>query len=139
MSIYRSHRDRSLDNDMAWERVLSKGSAPRPVAHPVKDWSPHRKASPFNGLLPVSRNWLRTLPVPLQPRALATKYPRIVNLIAQHWHDGVTCHAYLDQLLVGGRPNRLGFPPDVRREILGLREYFVRGLLASRTSPGSGE
>ena len=130
MSIYRSNPHRSPDNDVAWERVLNKAGKPRavslPVARTVQDWSRLRKANPFNGLLPSSRNWLGKLPFPLQPNALATKFPRIVNLVAQQWNDTATCRRYLDELVAGGRPNRRGFPSDVRRDLLGLREYFIR-------------
>lgn len=130
MSIYRSHPHRSLDNDLAWERVLNKAGKPRPVptpvARPAQGWGPLRKANPFNGLLPSSRNWLGKLPFPLQPNALAAKFPRIVNLLAQQWNDTATCRRYLDELVAGGRPNRRGFSADVRRDLLGLREYLIR-------------
>lgn len=134
MSIYRSPHDRSPYGLLAQERVPQKGPAARAARQSAKDWEPMRKAVPLNGLLPASRNWLGTLPPPLRPTALATKYPRIVNLVAQQWNDATACRAYLDGLLGGGRPHRRGFPADVRRDILGLREYYVR----CRRSAGNG-
>jgi hypothetical protein len=128
------NRDRSLDNDLAWERVLQKGHAPRSEPQSDDDWARLRRANPFNGLLPASREWIGTLPGPLKPNALATQYPRIVNLVAQHWSDPAACGAYLDELVNGGRPNRRGFPGDVHRDILGLREYFLRWHLRGDTA-----
>jgi hypothetical protein len=105
-------------------------SAP-PYARPAANGIRLRKANPLNALLPASLDWLGTLPRELRPMALAMMYPRIVNLLAQQWSDYDACHAYFDELLTGRRPNRHGFPADVRREIWTLREHYIGSRLTS--------
>lgn len=135
MSIYGSRRDRSLDHDLAWERILLKvgDSQPDPQPDPtnLEDAVRLRKASPLDYLLPASLDWLKRLPDGLRPIALATQYPRIVNLLAQQWNDPTACRAYFDELLVGRRPTRQGFPADVRRDIWELREHFMHSRMAA--------
>ena len=124
MSIYGSRRDHSLD-DRAWERALLKGQTPQAEPTAECDWARLRKAAPYDRLLPASRAWLNSLPSASRPILLAVQYPRIVNLLAQQWNDTAACRAYLDDLLVGRRPDRGGFSADVRKDIWDLREYFV--------------
>jgi hypothetical protein len=88
------------------------------------DWVRMRKAQPLERLVPASVRWLADLPVDVRPVELAAKYPRIVNLIAQQWHDYKPCCAYLDELLGGRRPERRGFPVDVCWEIWALRKFI---------------
>ena len=83
-----------------------------------------RKAQPLERLVPASVTWLADLPADVRPVALAAKYPRIVNLIAQQWHDCNACSAYLDDLLAGRRAERRGFPRDMRWEIWTLRKFI---------------
>jgi hypothetical protein len=131
MSIYTSNRGHSPANDFAWDQVPQKGIERRPGAPPARDWTPQRRACPYDRLLPSSRVWLNSLPPSLRPIVLAVQYPRIVNLIAQQWDDAAACGAYLDDLLVGRRPDRRGFPDGVRQDILELREYFVRSRITA--------
>ena len=139
MSIYGSRRDRAFDDDLAWEKVLQKGAAPE--AHPAADPPPSaedlarlRKANPADYLLPASVNWLRALPNESRPIVLATEYPRVINLIVLHWNDAAAGHAYFDELLVGRRPGRRGFPAAAHREIVALRKHFDRWQLAQGRS-----
>ena len=132
MSLYGSRHDRSLDNDPHWERLMLKGvGVPRPPQpaqvnepQPAQDVTRLRKADPANRLLPVSLRWLSSVPDKARPQALATRYARIVNLLAQHWNDPDACAAYFDALLVDHRGNRQGFPAVVQADIRILQEYF---------------
>jgi hypothetical protein len=133
MSSYGIRRDRLLDNDPHWERLMQKAvSAPR-QPQPVHDTTPQpaqnvagmRKADPVNYLLPASKRWLTSLPSEVQPLALATQYPRIVNLLAQHWDDREACVAFFRHLLLDHRGNRQGFPVAVESDIRTLQEYFL--------------
>jgi hypothetical protein len=134
MSIYGLRRDRSLRGDLAPERALQSLHGPRldpPTdrdmnSTTVKDVKVLRKASPYNRVLPASRSWFDSLPRAVRPTMLVVQYPRIVNLLAQQWNDVAACSAYFDELLVGNRPDRRGFPEDVRQDIVVLREYFMR-------------
>ena len=149
MAMYGSRRDRSLDDDPNWERLMLKGidppRPPRPAhvtepqpahfngpqpAHfngpePAQDVARLRKASPVNSLLPTSLKWLKSVPEQARPVALATRYARIVNALAHQWNDDEACRAYFDGLLVDRRGNRQGFPAAVQADIRILQEYFL--------------
>ena len=94
------------------------------VPAPSMTWL--RKARPANFLLPATIKWFRALPQELRPFGLAEKYARIANLLAQQWNDRKACCAYFDDLLMGRRSKRRGFPVSVRRELWLLREYYQR-------------
>jgi hypothetical protein len=83
-----------------------------------------RKAKPTDALLPWSLEWLASLPPTVRPLALATKYPRIVNRIAAAWGEPSSCRANFDDLVYDNRGDRQGFPPDVHRDLMALREYY---------------
>ena len=127
MSIYNTRRDRALDDDPAWERIMLTGTSasthPAPVQS-AKSGARMRKASPANYLLPTSIEWLRSLPRQVRPVALATKYARIVNLLAQQWNDHHACCSYFDALLADRRGDRRGFAADVLADIRMLQEYY---------------
>ena len=89
-----------------------------------QDWSQIRRARPVEGLLPMSEKWLAGLPPDIRPVALATQFPRIVNLIALQWNDRKRCPEYFDDLSVDRRGGRQGFPADVRRELSTLLDYW---------------
>jgi len=122
-----------MADDPHWERTLRKtASAPRQqrsaqhtAPQPVQDPVGLRKADPVNYLLPASNLWLASLPREVRPLALVTKYPRIVNLLAQDWNDHEACAAYFGHLLVDHRGNRQGFPFAVKSDIRILQEYFL--------------
>jgi hypothetical protein len=93
------------------------------------DWSQHRKARPSENLLQSSEDWLDLLPPEVFPGALATQYPRIVNILAGLWNDRVRCAAYFEELFIDRRGGRQGFPKPVKRDLSTLRHhwYFERG------------
>jgi len=62
--------------------------------------------------------------VNVAPSALATDFPRILNLMALHWQDRRLCPTYFDELLQDRRGGRRGFAPAVRAEIQALRDYW---------------
>ncbi|MGE5087921.1 MAG: hypothetical protein ACM3QY_02255 [Candidatus Levyibacteriota bacterium] len=99
-------------------------AAPVPNAVPATDWSSMRKAQPADYLLPQSDKWFHALPPELSPHALATRFPRIVNLIASHWDDRQGAPKVFEELLVDRRGGRTGFPPAVRHDLLRLREFW---------------
>ncbi|OLC67196.1 MAG: hypothetical protein AUH79_04725 [Betaproteobacteria bacterium 13_1_40CM_4_64_4] len=83
-----------------------------------------RKASPAGKPLPRTLEWLASLPPEVQRTALLRHYARIANVIAAAWRDPKALRSYMDCLLSDDRGNRRGFPPDVLRELLALREYY---------------
>ena len=90
-----------------------------------------RKARPADFMLPATIKWFEALPAEVRPVALAEKYARIANLLAQQWNDDKACRAYFDDLLMGRRSKRRGFPVNVRRELWLLREYYQRTRMAT--------
>ena len=111
-------------------KVLSAPTKPRSAQvvspQPVEEVARLRKADPVNYLLPTSLKWLKSLPEDARPVALATRYARIANILAQQWNDPPACGAYFDSLLVDRRGNRQGFPPAVQADIRILLDYFIR-------------
>ena len=77
-----------------------------------------------NRLLSSTIDWLAALPPNVRPLALATKYPRLANRIAQQWREPSTCRKDFDDLVYDKRGTRRGFPPDVYVELLALRDYY---------------
>ena len=128
MSVYGSRRKRTNDLNVR-KPVECTVASVREAAAPIdtaegKDWSPRRKVKPVNYLLPHSLAWLESLPPAARPLALATKYPRIVNRIALAWNEPGASRANFDDLVYDSRGSRQGFPPDVHRDLLALREYY---------------
>ncbi len=133
MSLHGLRRDRLLDNDPQWEHLMQKAVSASRQPQRLQDTTPEpaqnvaalRKADPVNYLLPASNRWLTSLPREVRPLALATKYPRIVNLLAQHWNDHDACAAFFGHLLFDRRGDRQGFPVAVKSDIRILHEYFL--------------
>jgi hypothetical protein len=69
--------------------------------------------------------WLAQFKKGARPDALARRYPRIANKLADLWKRPLQCERYLDELLLDHRGNRQGFPPDVATEIAALKVYFL--------------
>lgn len=90
-------------------------------------WTSVRRAQPANYILPLTRAWLDRLPADVQPAALVTRYPRIVNMIAAQWRDRRGCPSLFDELLGDRRGGRGGFPPTSRHDLLSLQEYWYNG------------
>jgi len=93
-----------------------------------QDWHLLRKVEPANNLLPLSVAWLENLPQGMRPEALASRYPRIVNLLALEWSKPAACSAYFDSLLADCRGGRQGFPADVYRDLLLLQDFYCSNL-----------
>ena len=69
--------------------------------------------------------WIAALPAEVRPIALARKFPRIANSIADLWRRVARCEEYLDSLVVDLRGDRTGFPQDVAKELRALRGYYA--------------
>ena len=136
-SIYK-HSDRYFDdNDV---RQWSNHRDPDPhepsgdsVVTPDSsvDWSLARKKNPVNYMLPMTIRWLETLPQEVRPTALVTKYPRIANVFALEWNNPTACRAFFAELLIDHRGTRKGFPADVHRDLITLRDHYGRQGISS--------
>ena len=82
------------------------------------------------GKLPTDRaltgraiDWLLALPPTLRPQSLSLQFPRIINALAEVWHEPEQCQALFDRLLCNGRHGRKGFPISVRDELVALQKW----------------
>ena len=71
-------------------------------------------------------DWLLRLPPGVRPELLVSRFPRIVNGLAEVWNEPSECLAALDKLLGGDRKGREGFPPQVRAELIALHDWVRR-------------
>ena len=101
---------------------------PRPESANT-DWTSVRKARPADYLLPLTEKWFDAFPPERAPCALASQYPRICNLIAVHWNDLRGAPELFEDLLTDRRGGRAGFPPAVRRDLVGVQEHWYSGQL----------
>jgi hypothetical protein len=128
MAIYRKFEAmRRPSNDV----YAHTGPSTKPLAGsvgPPKDpeHKHSRKAVPANVTLPRTRDWVEGLPASVKPTALLRHYARIANVLAAAWHDSKAASSYMDCLFGDQRGDRKGFPPDVARELMALREYHAK-------------
>lgn len=68
-------------------------------------------------------DWLLALPPTLRPQSLSRQFPRIINALAEVWHEPEQCQAAFDKLLGNGRKGRKGFPIEVHEELVALQKW----------------
>jgi len=129
--IYGGTRGWSDLNDVV-HPVSRPVAASAPSREEATDWSKVRKARPADYLLPQSEKWFDSLPPHLAPCALASQFPRIVNLIVAQWNDHRGAPELFAELLGDRRGGRAGFPPAVRRDLLMLQELWYSGSVKLR-------
>lgn len=69
----------------------------------------------------LAQRWCESLQQRYRPTQLCTLFPRLANRLALCWNDEVLASQVLDDLVVGKRRNRTGFPPAVSQELIRLR------------------
>jgi hypothetical protein len=70
-----------------------------------------------------SMTWLAELPAEVRPQITMTRYPRVINMLAESWTDAEEREDAFDDLLNSRRRGRRGFPIDVERELSALCLY----------------
>lgn len=73
----------------------------------------------------TTMKWLLAFPAESRPLALAKKYPRIANLLAELWPFPAQFEAKLNEYMLDDRPSRQGFPPDVAMDFAKLKQHFA--------------
>jgi len=66
---------------------------------------------------------------------LATRFPRVLNRIAQVWDNPQQAARYFDDLLLYSRGVRQGFPHAVVSEIASLHQYHLERTFPKRVDP----
>ncbi|SFI28694.1 hypothetical protein SAMN04515618_11622 [Collimonas sp. OK307] len=69
-------------------------------------------------------DWLLSLPTDIWPLWLIKNYPRIANQFAEVWLTRSAGERLFAELLLDQRGTRKGFPEEVSREIMALKQYF---------------
>ena len=133
MSIYaKFHRSQRQRSDVHATETVQQATISPPVSPPAasredgarKDGKHLRRAEPASTLVPSTWKWVEGLPPNVRPSALLRQYPRIANLIAVAWGDKESFDTYTESLLTDKRGNRRGFPPEVLKELMALRDYY---------------
>ncbi|HKW84889.1 MAG TPA: hypothetical protein VJN68_14150, partial [Burkholderiaceae bacterium] len=75
-------------------------------------------------LSPVAARWCAELPADARPEVLASRFPAVVNRIAQAWHEAARARELLEDLLIDQRGDRSGFPKDAFGELLRLHRLI---------------
>jgi len=94
------------------------------AAAPETNWPVRRPAQTKEPLHPSTAQWIRGLPEEVRPRGLKKRFARILNRLAERWHEPARCAPYLADLLIVPCDSREGFPPDVAMELDALTEYY---------------
>lgn len=72
-------------------------------------------------LSPLTQAWCDSLSHEHRPTQLCALYPRVANRLALCWNDPVLVARVLNDLVLGQRRQRTGFPPAVSQELMRLR------------------
>jgi hypothetical protein len=82
-------------------------------------------------LMAHTQNWLNALPRGVRPVHLPAAFPRIANELCSLWSDTLVLDRYFEEKEFSPRPDRAGFPPLIREELLAMHVYSLR----SRPTP----
>jgi hypothetical protein len=102
----------------------------RGLADPGADWHSVRRLLDAGESVLHERTfkWLATLPADVRPMATGRRYPRIVNRSGDLWAHCEYTRLYFQSLLIDRRKGRKGFPPEVRKELEALQQYYFAHL-----------
>jgi hypothetical protein len=82
-------------------------------------------------------DWMLSLPAEVRPTALCEQFPRIVNHLAERWHDLPGTRLDLMRLLADERGQRKGFSLQVQQEIGRLAAHAQSLLETDPTQPAT--
>jgi hypothetical protein len=71
-------------------------------------------------------NWLNALPKGVRPVHLPGAFPRIANALSRLWPETAALDLYFEEKEFSPRPDRLGFPPLIKEELLAMHVYSLR-------------
>ena len=79
-----------------------------------------------NHLMANTDNWLNALPKGVRPVQLQTQFPRIANDLCRLWPEISLLDSYFTEKELSPRPDRRGFPPLIKEELLAMHVYSLR-------------
>lgn len=82
-------------------------------------------------------DWMLKLPAEARPKALSSQFPRIVNHLAEGWHDLANTRLGLMRLLADERGGRKGFSLQIEQEIGRLTAHLQTVLDDTPTEPAT--
>ncbi len=71
-------------------------------------------------------NWLNALPKGVRPVHLPDQFPRITNDLSRLWPETAALEDYFAEKEFSPRPDRKGFPPLIKEELLAMHLYSLR-------------
>jgi hypothetical protein len=77
-------------------------------------------------LLAHAQNWLDALPKGVRPVHLQAEFPRIANELSRLWSESPALDHYFEDKEFSPRPDRKGFPPVIREELLAMHVHSLR-------------
>lgn len=77
-------------------------------------------------LLAHTQNWLNALPKGVRPLHLPGEFPRITNDLSRLWPESVALDRYFEEKEFSPRPDRRGFRPVIKEELLAMHHYSLR-------------
>jgi hypothetical protein len=104
------------------EDLLTRGYSAGYLQDPARHRQPE---SPYDrSLNRATIAWLKELPQPLVPVALASQFPRIANRLSRFWDAPKMMEQCFAELLLNKRGRRKGFPKNVVDELHMLAQYY---------------
>ena len=111
-----------MKKSTALEDLLMHGYSAGYLQDPTRHRQPE---SPYDrGLNRSTIAWLKELPQPVLPVALASQYPRIANRLSRFWDSPKMIEECFRELLLDKRGRRKGFPKKVLDELQMLAQYY---------------
>ena len=100
--------------------------APATGVLPQSGWEAARRAPAIGGdeLQERTFKWLAMLPASVRPMRTAQRFPRIANKLRDLWGHCEYTRLYFQSLLLDRFQGGMGFPPEVRQELVALQKYY---------------
>jgi hypothetical protein len=70
-------------------------------------------------------HWLKALPKAIRPVHLPVMFPRIANSLSRLWPETAALDHYFEEKEFSPRPDRRGFPPIIKEELLAVHLYSL--------------
>lgn len=117
-------RSSIYNSDVPWEPPKSAAELRIDALSAELEARKRGKVAPSNAALPRTSAWAAELPRDVQPKALLRSFGSIANLLAKNWDAPIAMRLCFSKLLGEHGTKRKEFPPEVRHELLALRQFY---------------